>query len=288
MSPLVSIVIPFYNEKELIFNLLKHLKNQTYKNWECIVVNDGSDCNKSEFGKKVMGVDKRINYIYQDNMGVSAARNTGVKKSKGTYIQFIDSDDDISINKIENAVKLFTKNKNVDGVCCGFQIAGKKKSKNKILSGESFERNKLLEKLIEKNIFMINSIVFKKSVFEKLGGFRTGLSTVEDWDFWLRFVENNFVIIGDTSKDSIAYVTDRKDSLSKDIRKMLANSLRVRCDFKKRLTDKKLIEINSHRIDDLIYRIGLDELKQKKYLAGTLKLIKTVPHLAWYKFKKND
>ncbi|MGZ3918763.1 MAG: glycosyltransferase family 2 protein [Bacteroidia bacterium] len=90
-NDLVSIIIPCYNSSEFIYDTLQSILKQTYSNIEVIIVNDGST---DDTGEKALSInDKRINYFYQANAGVSAARNFGLKESKGEYIIFFDSDD---------------------------------------------------------------------------------------------------------------------------------------------------------------------------------------------------
>ena len=97
-APELSIIIPVYNVADYIEQCLDSLINQTYTKWECILVDDGSQdwsgyiCNN--YGKK----DKRFKVIHQENNGVSAARNNGIKHAKGKYIAFIDPDDFITSN----------------------------------------------------------------------------------------------------------------------------------------------------------------------------------------------
>jgi glycosyltransferase involved in cell wall biosynthesis len=88
-----SIVIPTYNRADLIGETIKSVINQTFKNWECIIVDDGSLDNTKEVVSKISLVDNRVKYIHQSNAERSAARNKGIKNAIGKYICFLDSDD---------------------------------------------------------------------------------------------------------------------------------------------------------------------------------------------------
>lgn len=90
---MISVVIPLYNKAHTIINTLNTVLNQTYKDFEVIVVNDGSTDNSVEVINQNFN-DKRIRIINQENAGVSAARNTGIKESKGDWISFLDADDE--------------------------------------------------------------------------------------------------------------------------------------------------------------------------------------------------
>ncbi len=101
MKHLISIVIPVYNSEQYLSNCLESIINQTYKNLEIILVNDGSTDNSLDILKEYQKIDKRIKIINTENHGVSHARNTGIKNTKGEYISFVDSDDTIEIDTIE-------------------------------------------------------------------------------------------------------------------------------------------------------------------------------------------
>lgn len=91
-QPLLSVVIPLYNKREAITKTLLSVANQTYQNWECLVVDDGST-DSSGLCVKTFLSDRRFVYLFKENGGVSSARNLGVEKANGDYIVFLDADD---------------------------------------------------------------------------------------------------------------------------------------------------------------------------------------------------
>lgn len=103
-EPLVSIIVPSYNSEQYISDTLTSVQNQTYQKWECIVIDDGSNDLSKEIISSFLKDDLRIKYHYQQNSGLSAARNKGMSLAKGEFIQFLDSDDVIYKNKIEKMV----------------------------------------------------------------------------------------------------------------------------------------------------------------------------------------
>ena len=115
---LFSIVLPVYNAEKYVANAINSVINQDYKNWELIIVDDGSNDNSYKVIKKFLN-DNRINYIYEKNSGVSAARNNALKHANGDYVLFIDSDDYFSMNILDDMSKLLSK-KNVDVVKFGY------------------------------------------------------------------------------------------------------------------------------------------------------------------------
>ena len=99
----VSIIIPVYNSEEYIKRCLESVINQTYKNLEILIINDGSKDKSDEIIKSYK--DDRIKYITQENRGLSGARNTGIDNSTGDYIMFLDSDDSIDLDAVSLLVE---------------------------------------------------------------------------------------------------------------------------------------------------------------------------------------
>lgn len=117
MEELVSVVIPVYNVKKYIKKCVNTIINQTYKNLEIILVNDGSTDGSEKVCQELKNEDKRITVINQKNQGLSAARNTGIKYAKGQYIQFVDSDDWIDCNCIKELYNCIKKYKSDIAIC---------------------------------------------------------------------------------------------------------------------------------------------------------------------------
>lgn len=98
---LISIIIPVYNAEEYLSDCLKSVLNQTYQNFELIMINDGSTDNSMSIARKYLHADSRVKIFNQSNKGVSSARNTGIKHSLGGYVIFIDADDTVSSELLE-------------------------------------------------------------------------------------------------------------------------------------------------------------------------------------------
>lgn len=117
--PDISIVVPVYNVEPYLKRCLDSIQNQTFKNWECILIDDGSKDNSGKICDEYMNKDKRFKVIHQDNKGVSSARNAGLDSAKGKYIGFVDSDDWIEPNMYEYLYNSAIAMKS-DCVICGF------------------------------------------------------------------------------------------------------------------------------------------------------------------------
>ncbi len=175
---LVSIIMPSYNQGQYLAEALDSVLAQTYTNWECIIVDDGSHDNTKEVANSYSAKDSRIQYIYQENNGVSAARNNGVAHSKGDFILPLDGDDKLHPQFIELSLKEIVKDRNIRVVYSDVQYFG---IRNDIYKLPDFS----IEKLMGQNILCITAL-FRREDFDKTGGFNDNMREgFEDWDFWM-------------------------------------------------------------------------------------------------------
>lgn len=105
-----SIIIPTYNRATLLTETIKSVQNQTYTNWECIVIDDGSTDDTMEIVARILIQDNRIKYVYQQNAERSVARNNGIRNSNGDYLCFLDSDDLFEANHLQCLKKAIEEN----------------------------------------------------------------------------------------------------------------------------------------------------------------------------------
>ena len=101
ISELISIIVPIYNVENYLRQCLDSILNQTYQNFECLLINDGSPDNSVEICREYVAKDSRFCYFEKENGGLSSARNVGIENSRGTYITFVDSDDWLDSNYLE-------------------------------------------------------------------------------------------------------------------------------------------------------------------------------------------
>ncbi len=185
-SPTVSVIIPTYNRAHLIGRAIQSVLNQTYQDFEIIVVDDGSTDNTEEVMKRFN--DERIKYIkHEQNKGEAAARNTGIKIARGEYIAFQDSDDEWLPEKLEKQIKVFENASSKVGVVyTGFwRIKNGKKTyipSSKITPKEGDIHNILLEG----NFIGGPVTLIKKECFERAGMFDEELPLLTDWEMWIR------------------------------------------------------------------------------------------------------
>jgi glycosyltransferase involved in cell wall biosynthesis len=183
-TPLVSIIMPTYNAEKFISKSIQSVLNQTYQNWELIVVNDGSKDNTSKVVESFD--DKRILLIKQKNSGVSKARNIGIKNAKGAYIAFLDSDDLWLKKKLEIQVNYMLNHPNIVLSYTYYNsfVGDDTVVKNKQLY--PFKINNLNERLLVFNFIATLTVMVKSDVLKDIGGFDTQLFGPEDWDLWIK------------------------------------------------------------------------------------------------------
>jgi glycosyltransferase involved in cell wall biosynthesis len=188
-SPLVSVIIPAYNAEKFIARTLESVLSQTYKHIEVLVVNDGSTDRTVEIVEAFAQKDRRLRILHQPNLGATAARNCGIKSSKGEYIAPIDADDIWHKEKIQAQVECFQHFGPSVGLVYSWSIIIDERDNP--LTGIAHEyRGNVLAELIYSN-FVGNgsSPLIRRSCFQKVGDFRVNLRAGQDWDMYLRIAE---------------------------------------------------------------------------------------------------
>lgn len=181
-NPLVSIIVPCYNQAAYLAETLDSVLAQTYTNWECVIVNDGSPDNTEEIANHYISKDKRFIYLNQENMGLAMARNNGIRKSKGIYILPLDSDDIIADTYIEKAVKVFSQNRDAKLVYCKAKLFGN-------VNEEWDLPNYKYEDLLWNNMIFCSALYSRKD-FDNTVGYNPNMKGgYEDWDFWLTLLK---------------------------------------------------------------------------------------------------
>lgn len=179
-KPLISVIIPTYNRAYILSKAIESVLNQTFKDFELIVVDDGSTDETPYLVSKYPLI-----YVRKPHKGVSHTRNTGVLKAKGEFIAFLDSDDAFVKDKLEKQIKFFEKNPDYKIVQTeeiwykGERIINPKKIHQKA-EGWFFDR------AIKLCVVSISTVLIKKEVFSEVGLFDEDFPVCEDYEFWLR------------------------------------------------------------------------------------------------------
>jgi glycosyltransferase involved in cell wall biosynthesis len=180
-NPLVSVIVTCYNYASYLDEALQSILEQTFIDWECIIINDGSTDNTDNVAKNWVSKDQRFQYISKNNEGVSTARNHGIEKAKGEYIVTLDADDKYEKTFIEKAVAIADKNKEIGIVnSWGVFFGNNKKDVVFKTEGEDFFD------FLFRNA-AIGTALFRKECWEKVGGYDNNPENgYEDWEFFLR------------------------------------------------------------------------------------------------------
>jgi glycosyltransferase involved in cell wall biosynthesis len=182
-QPLVSVIIPNYNHAEYVGDAVRSALAQDYHNHEIIVVDDGSTDDSrtviAQFGDWV-------HYIYQENAGLSAARNTGIRASKGSLIGVLDADDMYEPDFLGTLLSALEECPDADGIYCGYQFVDHKDSLLPQIEARPVAPDKLYGALLDGDFFVPESILLHRYVYDNVGLFDESLRACEDWDVWLR------------------------------------------------------------------------------------------------------
>ncbi|OXA92208.1 glycosyltransferase family 2 protein [Flavobacterium hercynium] len=177
-KPLVSIIVPCYNQAQYLDEALESVLCQSHANWECILVNDGSHDHTEEIAKKWILRDDRFKYYYKSNGGVSSARNFGIANSTGDYILPLDGDDKIGSEYIKLALSEF---ENDNSLCLVYANAFFFGTKEELWQLPDFNFKSFLL-----NNCIYCSAIYKKEDFLRVGGYDEKLIYGnEDWEFWI-------------------------------------------------------------------------------------------------------
>lgn len=222
ISKLISIIIPVYNIEKYVERCIMSLCNQTYSNLEIIIIDDGSADNSLSICKNIR--DSRIKIYSQINKGVSSARNFGLKVANGEYIIFVDGDDYLEKNMIEELHKNIIKYKVDISICNYKSIFNKEERLNTSNSMEIvLNKNDFVENLLEKNTFrgyLWNKLI-KREVIKNVK-FDENIHIMEDLIFLLEISSNIKKVYYDSNLYLYNYVQRENSSLKKVTSKYLS------------------------------------------------------------------
>lgn len=186
INPTVSVVIPTCNRAHFVGRAIQSVLDQTYRNFEILVVDDASNDNTEEIVKHFS--DERISYIpHRENKGGSSARNTGIKAARGKFIGFLDDDDEWLPQKLECQINLFSRSQSMVGAVYTGNIMCNHKTRKVLKEIVPTKRGMILADLLFRNcVGSTSSILIKKECLARVGLFDENLPSCQDWDMWIR------------------------------------------------------------------------------------------------------
>ncbi|ARV05498.1 hypothetical protein BTO04_01770 [Polaribacter sp. SA4-10] len=221
MNSLVSIIIPTYNRGHLISETLDCVLKQTYKNWECIIIDDFSTDNTSKIVLEYCKIDSRFKLIKKkkgDKKGASSARNIGILKSKGSFIKFLDSDDIIDKNNVKAQYEDLNKEYSYACSICKWAVFSESIHNSDIKKNMTYYKDftsglRLLENLGESNSFIpLMCVMINRNLIDIAGMWNESLTLNDDGEFFTRiFLKSNKIKF---TRNTLTYYRKTGNSLS--------------------------------------------------------------------------
>ncbi len=219
-KPLISIVITYYRKKKFIEKTINSILSQTYKNYELILVYDDEDKKEINFLKKILTKIKRKKIIINSkNLGVAKSRNIAIKKSKGSYIAFIDSDDIWKKNKLYNQLNFMQKN----SYYFTFTSYGIINEIDKVIEERKVFFDANYNNLYYSNFIGLNTVMIHKKLISKISF--PSLKTQEDFALWLKLARNGFKL--KHLKQSLSFWRKSKKSLSTNTFQKISDAFKL-------------------------------------------------------------
>lgn len=185
-KPLVSVVMATYNMSSYLPLAVRSVLDQTYKNIELLIVDDGSTDDTEKVVEPFLH-DSRVKYMVQENKGQAAAKNFGVHKSTGEYVAFLDADDLWMPEKLDLQIPLFFNSKTVGVVYARLIYIDDTGNSLAMFDNDKIFRGQVSGPMLIRNFIPFGTSVVKRECFERLGGFKETIRMGIDYDLWLRF-----------------------------------------------------------------------------------------------------
>ena len=197
-EPVISIIIPAYQASAFLERAIESVLRQSFTGWEIIIINDGSTDSTPELSNSWAQKDRRISVIHQANKGLSGARNRGISRARGNYIQFLDADDELLSTKLAMQLQLLEEMPHIDIIFGNGTYAESGKTTASLYPPPRPNHFRL--SLLIRNFIVVNSPLIRSRLldeglqFKEVSSSRYPIYGCEDWEFWLRaaFLNHTF------------------------------------------------------------------------------------------------
>jgi len=287
LKPLISVIIPCYNYGIYLEDALQSLQDQDCPDWECWVIDDGSEDSTAGVARDFAACDPRINYIYQRNQGQPAARNKGLEHARGEYIQFLDADDMLDTSKFSRQKACLEASPAIDIVYGDVRYFTDRQPDHLFLNRWGHDTEPWMPKvsgqglpiltaLVEKNIFELGCALFRRRAIDTIGIFQTSLQGVEDYDYCLRAAALGLNFAWLDESDTRVLMRHHGSSFSKGRFNMYKKELMLRRLWKPRLEQfgsPPLTSLNKTQYDRRLRKLQdlvIDQVRKgdNSYLAA--------------------
>ena len=217
----ISIIIPYYKKKKYFKETLDSVLNQTYKNFEIIIIYDDTEKQELEILKKLISNKKKIKLlINKKNIGAGMSRNKGIKHASGDYLSFIDADDLWKKNKLKYQINYMTKNK-LDFTHTSYKIID---LNNRMIGSVKVKKILDYNSLLKSCDIGLSTVLLKTNILKKKYKFNN-FKTKEDFSLWLKLSKNNHKIVG--INKMLTYWRNTPDSLSSSLFQKLFDAFKL-------------------------------------------------------------
>lgn len=230
ITPQVTVVVPCYNQAHYLADALGSILAQTFRDWECIVVNDGSQDNTIDVVRTWVERDSRFRYIEKANGGLSSARNAGIMAARGDFLQFLDADDLLEVEKLAWQIQTLNDNPHTAIVYSDvryFSEDAPQESRFSLFDPDEpwvepawLDPRPFFEKLLEDNMMAVNCPMLRRSVINRVGLFDEKMHALEDWHYWLRCAAKGVAFQFAQAPNTLALVRIHPASMSQNRARM--------------------------------------------------------------------
>lgn len=283
-QPSISVIIPTYNYGVFLLAALNSVLEQSFTDWECIIVDDGSTDNTSALVSDFISLhaEHDFRYVYIPNAGTSVAKNTGINLARGKYIQFLDADDLLSKDKLAVQHAIITAHDCALVFSRSFYFRHGQDQKqyiehypNGFLAEQSMRDSTLLTALIQHNLITISSPLVHRELVVKAGKFQLDLKNNEDWLLWFRVALLKPIFIFDGDGKSFSKIRVHESSAIQSQHNMYLGEVVVR-----RQMDVALGEFNGNYDQQALTRknmelLALHRIRSLEIKAGWMYVLKS-------------
>ena len=226
--------MPSHNYARFIPDAIRSLQRQTLADWECIVVDDGSTDATASLVAQLATTDRRLQLVRQPNRGQSAARNAGLARARGRYVQFLDSDDTLQPKKLASHVRYLDQHPEAEVAFGDWAFWAGSSDLDAVRPSEppalprTGQGRAVMEPLLRENPLAVHCVLVRAQFAREAVHFDESLNAMEDWDVWLRLALAGRQFHHVTEPGTMALVRTHPASWSKDRIRMLAGTVALR------------------------------------------------------------
>jgi glycosyltransferase involved in cell wall biosynthesis len=278
--PLVSVIIPTYNSARYIEEALESVFEQTFQDFEIIVVDDGSSDETREILKKY---GDRVKYLFQENSGPAGARNRGISNARGKYIAFLDADDLWLPTKLEKQLSLFRQRAHLGMVttgACSFDEKG-------VYGFSANKRKTLMMGNIARNIFLRSNlgtptVMARKEVFDNIGLFEENIRQAEDDNMWIRIAAHYDIELIDEALIKVRNHPRRMTLNKSELLGSVQESIRLLKTKYGETVRKKIEKAIPIKIAQVQFAVGYSHYESGNYREARKAFLNGAYHRIWY------